>query len=65
MRGIGRMVSKNRYCIDVLNQIQAVRAALGRVETAMLQEHLGKCVEGAIASGDAGEQRAKIGEVIK
>lgn len=65
VRGIGRMVSEGRYCIDVLTQLQAVRAALGRVETAMLQDHLGKCVEGAIASGDADEQRAKIGELIK
>ena len=65
VRGISRMVAEGRYCIDILTQIQAVRAALGRVETAMLQDHLGKCVEGAIVAGDAGAQRAKVGELIK
>lgn len=65
VRGISRMVGEGRYCIDILNQLQAVRAALGRVETAMLQDHLGKCVEGAIISGDAAEQRLKVGELIK
>ena len=65
VRGIGRMVGEGRYCIDILTQLQAVRAALGRVETALLQEHLGKCVEGAFTSGDADDKRAKIGELIK
>ena len=65
VRGISRMVGEGRYCIDILTQLQAVRAALGRVETAMLQDHLGKCVEGAIIAGDADEQRAKVGELIK
>jgi len=45
--------------------LQAVRAALTKVETAILQEHLGKCVEGAITSGDAAEQRAKVNELIQ
>ena len=65
VRGIHRMVEADRYCIDVLTQLQAVRAALARVETTMLQEHLGKCVEGAITSGDAVEQRAKVSELIQ
>ena len=65
VRGIGRMVEDGRYCIDILTQLQAVRAALGKVETAMLQEHLGKCIEGAITSGDAIDQRAKVNELIQ
>lgn len=64
VRGISRMVAEGRYCVDVLTQLQAVRAALGKVETLMLQEHFGRCVEGAIASGDAADQRAKINELI-
>lgn len=65
VRGIIRMVDEERYCIDVLTQIQAVRAALARVETEMLKGHLHHCVEGAIVSGNANEQRKKAGELIE
>ena len=65
VRGITRMVEDSRYCIDVLTQIQAVRAALARVETEMLKTHLHHCIEGAIVSGSAGEQRKKAGELIE
>jgi CsoR family transcriptional regulator, copper-sensing transcriptional repressor len=65
VRGITRMVEEDRYCIDVLTQIQAVRAALARVETEMLKSHLHHCVEGAIVSGNAGEQRKKAKELIE
>ena len=64
VRGISRMVTEGRYCIDILTQLQAVRAALAKVETAMLQDHLGKCIEGAITSGDAADQRAKVNELV-
>ena len=65
VRGISRMVTEGRYCIDILTQLQAVRAALGKVESAILQVHLGKCIEGAITSGDAVDQRAKVKELIQ
>ena len=65
VRGITKMVDEGRYCIDVLTQIQAVRAALARVETEMLKNHLHHCVEGAIVSGNANEQRKKAGELIE
>ena len=65
VRGVIRMVEEDRYCIDVLTQIQAVRAALSKVETEMLQSHLSHCIEGAIVSGNANEQRKKAGELIE
>ena len=65
VRGIGRMVEEDRYCIDVLTQLQAVRAALTKVETEMLKEHLGHCIESAIVSGDRDEQRKKATELIE
>jgi DNA-binding FrmR family transcriptional regulator len=65
VRGVVRMIEDGRYCIDVLTQIQAVRAALARVETEMLKDHLGHCIEDAIVSGDAGEQRRKASELIE
>lgn len=64
VRGIAGMVAADRYCIDVLTQLQAVRAALAKVESEMLQSHLGHCIEGAIASGDAADQRAKAAELV-
>jgi DNA-binding FrmR family transcriptional regulator len=65
VRGITRMVEEDRYCIDVLTQIQAVRAALARVESEMLKNHLSHCIESAIVSGNAAEQRKKAGELIE
>jgi DNA-binding FrmR family transcriptional regulator len=64
VRGVARMLEADRYCIDVLTQIQAVRAALTRVETEMLKDHLGHCIETAIVSGDIEEQRKKASELI-
>lgn len=65
VRGVARMVDDDRYCIDVLTQLQAVRAALARVETEMLKDHLGHCIEAAITGGDAAEQREKASELIQ
>jgi DNA-binding FrmR family transcriptional regulator len=65
VRGISRMVTEGRYCVDILTQLQAVRAAMAKVESAILQDHLGKCIEGAITSGDAADQRAKVNELIQ
>lgn len=64
IRGIARMVEDDRYCIEVLTQIRAVRAALAKVETEILRDHLGHCIEGAIVSGDKAEQRKKAEELI-
>ncbi|MGH6967308.1 MAG: metal-sensitive transcriptional regulator, partial [Phenylobacterium sp.] len=47
VRGVARMVDEDRYCIDILTQVQAVRAALAKVETEILKDHLGHCIEGA------------------
>lgn len=65
VRGIARMIEDDRYCIDVITQIQAVRAALRRVEDEVLHDHVEHCVEHAIASGDAGDQRQKVAELLQ
>lgn len=64
VRGVHKMVEDDRYCIDVLTQIQAVRAALAKVEREMLKAHLDHCIESAIVGGDADEQRQKATELI-
>ena len=65
VRGVARMLEEDRYCIDVLNQLQAIHAALGRVEATMLKTHLNHCIESAIVGGDQMEQRQKAGELIE
>ena len=64
VRGLARMVEEDRYCIDVVTQLSAVRAALRRVEEEILRDHVAHCVEGAIRSGNAEEQRAKVAELM-
>jgi CsoR family transcriptional regulator, copper-sensing transcriptional repressor len=64
VRGLAKMVDEGRYCIDVVTQISAVRAALRRVEEEVLRDHVGHCVEHAIASGNAAEQRRKVAELM-
>jgi DNA-binding FrmR family transcriptional regulator len=65
VRGLARMVEDDRYCIDIVTQISAVRAALRRAEEELLRDHVAHCVEGAIASGNAAEQRRKIAELME
>ncbi|KLE34538.1 metal-sensitive transcriptional regulator [Aurantiacibacter luteus] len=64
VQGIARMIENERYCIEVLTQLQAVKAALAKVESAVLKRHAATCVSQAIASGDEAEQQAKFGELI-
>jgi DNA-binding FrmR family transcriptional regulator len=64
VRGLSKMVEDDRYCIDIVTQISAVRAALRRVEEEVLRDHVGHCVERAILSGDKADQRNKIAELM-
>jgi DNA-binding FrmR family transcriptional regulator len=63
--GIARMVEGDRYCIDIVTQISAVRAALRRIEDEVLGDHLTHCVEDAIRSGDRADQRRKVAELME
>jgi len=58
------MVEEERYCVDILTQIRAARAALRRVEESILREHVEHCVAQAIRGGDAVEQKAKVDELL-
>ena len=62
--GLLRMVEDDRYCVDVLIQINAVRAALHKVEEKILGDHVSHCVAAAFASGDVTDQRHKVEELI-
>ena len=62
--GLLRMVQEDRYCVDVLTQINAVRAALHKVEQEILRDHVAHCVANAFASGDVLDQRQKVEELV-
>jgi CsoR family transcriptional regulator, copper-sensing transcriptional repressor len=64
VRGLSKMVEEDRYCIDIVTQISAVRAALRRVEEEVLRDHVAHCVEHAISSGNKVDQREKIAELM-
>src|SRR5512141_1540382 len=52
VRGIGKMIAEDRYCIDVLTQVSAVQAALDALALQLLEGHLHHCVHDAVKSGD-------------
>jgi DNA-binding FrmR family transcriptional regulator len=64
VRGVARMLEEERYCIDVLDQVQAVKAALKKVEDEILKGHAAHCVAHAIDTGDARDARKKFNELV-
>ena len=65
VRGVARMIEEDRYCIDILNQLQAVKAALRKVEERLLKDHAAHCVADAIRSGDVKDQTKKFAELVE
>ena len=63
VRGLARMVEDDRYCIDIVTQLSAVRAALRRAGEEILADHVAHCVEHAITSGNKADQRRKVAEL--
>ena len=64
VRGVAQMVENDRYCMDILHQIAAIKSALAKVETQVLKDHAACCVAEAIATGDEVEQREKFEELV-
>ena len=64
VRGVAQMVEDDRYCMDILHQVQAIKSALSRAEDEILKNHAACCVREAIASGDEAEQHAKFHELV-
>ena len=64
VRGVSRMIEEERYCIDILTQLRAIRAALGKVESEVLKDHADHCIADAVSSGSEDEQREKFSELI-
>ena len=65
VRGIGKMIEQDRYCVDVLTQITAIRAALDSVAMNLLEDHANGCVARAIAEGGGEEAIAELMDVVR
>jgi CsoR family transcriptional regulator, copper-sensing transcriptional repressor len=65
VRGIQRMVEEDRYCIDVLTQVSAARAALEKVALVLLADHTEHCVTEAIRAGDGAEKISELNCVVE
>ena len=63
IRGIQRMIDEDQYCIDVIRQINAAQAALNKVSTIILEEHLNSCVITAIRGDDPNERERVLHEI--
>ena len=64
VRGIERMVEEDRYCIDILTQVGAVKTALERLGFEILEDHVKHCVNGALTSGDTETATEKSEELL-
>jgi len=65
VRGLVRMVEERRYCVDILTQLRAARAALRRVEEGVLREHVEHCVAEALRGDDEAAKREKVDELLE
>jgi len=64
LRGIERMVEEGEYCFDVIRQIQAVQAALNKVSSLILQDHLNSCLITAVRGEDPEERERVLKEIV-
>lgn len=64
VRGVSKMIDEDRYCIDVVRQVQAIKAALSGLEKVVLDDHLKTCVEHALKSDDVDDRREKVEELV-
>ncbi|MBJ7595361.1 MAG: metal-sensitive transcriptional regulator [Candidatus Dormibacteraeota bacterium] len=64
VRGINRMVEEERYCIDILTQVNAVKAALDKVAIALLDDHVQHCVTDAVRAGDGDAKVSELSAAI-
>lgn len=65
IEGIGRMIEQDRYCVDVLLQVAAARAALDQLGKVVLRSHIETCVAEAFASSERGERETKMEELME
>ena len=65
VRGVQRMIEDHKYCIDILNQIHAVKGAISKVEEKILQKHFQHCVTSAMTGNSENEKQQKLDEILE
>src|SRR3954464_12681843 len=65
VRGIGRMIERDEYCIDILQQTAALRAAIDAVSLLLMEDHVAGCLATAVATGDASAYTEEVMEVVR
>jgi len=65
VRGVERMIEEGAYCIDIIRQLQAVEAALNKVNSLILSEHMNSCLITAIRGEDIHERERVLNEIIE
>ena len=65
VRGVQKMIQEDRYCIDVLTQVNAIRAALESVALQLLADHTQTCVTEAIRAGGGAEKVRELNEAVE
>ena len=63
--GVKRMIEEEKYCIDIITQIQAARSALRSLELTILEKHMHHCVSSAVESGSKKESDEKLDELLR
>ena len=64
IRAVRKMVTEDRYCIDVVRQVQAARSALSSLESLIIDDHVDTCVQHALDAGKRSERREKVHELV-
>ncbi|KJS35410.1 MAG: hypothetical protein VR74_10840 [Hyphomonas sp. BRH_c22] len=64
VRGVAKMVADDRYCIDIVRQVQAIKAALIGLEGLILDDHIATCVDHALKDDDMDARREKVEELV-
>ena len=64
IRAVRKMVDDDRYCVDVVRQVQAARAALASLENVIVEDHVETCVQASLESGSAHARREKVNELV-
>ena len=65
VRGVGKMIERADYCVDILHQLRAVARAARSLEVLIMEEHVSHCLKGTLASRDEAELRRKSEELVE
>lgn len=64
VRGVSRMIEEDRYCVDIMMQIAAIRAGITKIGVAMMEQHTRGCVAGAIRENQGDKHVDELVDVL-